>query len=109
MDNGFWLNLDQLAATCAWRIDRPRGTPHPRYPSFVYPLDYGYLENTRSPDGNGIDLWVGSLPDKRVNAIVCTVDLVKQRFRNQAHHRLHAGTRCSRFCRFTTPDLKPPF
>ncbi len=23
MDNSFWLNLDQLAATCAWHIDRP--------------------------------------------------------------------------------------
>ena len=30
MDNGFWLNLDQLAAACTWRIDRPRGTPHPQ-------------------------------------------------------------------------------
>lgn len=78
METRFWTNLDQLAAACAWRLDRPRGTTHPRYPTFVYPIDYGYLENTRSPDGGGIDLWVGSLPDQRVNAVVCTVDMVKQ-------------------------------
>ena len=78
MKNSFWSNLDQLVATCKWHIDRPKGTPHPRYPSFVYPIDYGYLKDTLSPDGNGIDIWVGSLPDKRVNALVCTVDMVKR-------------------------------
>jgi inorganic pyrophosphatase len=78
MENDFWLKLDELIATCQWRIDRPKGTAHPRYPSFVYPIDYGYLEDTRSPDGGGIDIWVGSLPDRKVNAIVCTVDRVKR-------------------------------
>jgi len=78
MQNDFWSTLDQLVATCQWCVDRPKGTAHPRYPSFVYPIDYGYLADTRSPDGNGIDIWVGSLPDKKVNAVVCTVDMVKR-------------------------------
>jgi inorganic pyrophosphatase len=78
MENDFWSKLEELVAACQWRIDRPKGTTHPRYPSFVYPIDYGYLEDTRSPDGGGIDIWVGSLPDKKVNAIVCTVDRVKR-------------------------------
>jgi inorganic pyrophosphatase len=76
--NNFWSNLDQLVVTCKWRIDRPRGAAHPRYPALVYPVDYGYLEETRSPDGGGIDIWVGSLPEKRINAIVCTVDMYKR-------------------------------
>ncbi len=31
-----------------------------------------------SADGGGIDVWVGSLADKRVTAIVCTVDTAKR-------------------------------
>jgi inorganic pyrophosphatase len=58
-------------------IDRPAGSVHPRFPSFVYPLDYGYLEGTRSADGAGIDAWVGSLPGKEVIGIVCTLDRLK--------------------------------
>jgi len=78
VNEGFWLRLDQLVAGTPVKIDRPKGTPHPRYPSFVYPLDYGYLENTCSGDGGGIDVWVGSLPKKPVTAIICTVDLEKR-------------------------------
>ena len=63
------------------KIDRPRGTPHPRYPALVYPLDYGYLEGTRSGDAGGVggvDVWMGSAPEKTVTAVVCTVDLHKR-------------------------------
>ena len=77
-DTRFWATLDDLVAACTLRIDRPRGTPHPRYPDFVCPLDYGYLEGTQSADRGGIDVWVGSLAEKRVTAIVCTVDMVKR-------------------------------
>ena len=77
-DNHFWTKLDELVAACTLRIDRPRGSAHPRYPDWIYPLDYGYLEGTRSADGGGIDIWVGSLADKKVTAIVCTVDTVKR-------------------------------
>ena len=29
-------------------------------------------------NGGGIDVWLGSLADKKVNAIICTVDLMKK-------------------------------
>lgn len=77
-DNAFWLRLDELADACKVIIDRPKGSVHPRYPSFVYPFDYGYLENTLSGDGDGIDVWVGSLPGKRATGIICTVDMEKR-------------------------------
>lgn len=76
--NDFWLKLDKLVATFDLKIDRPKGTSHPKYPSFVYPLDYGHLQYTRSGDGAGIDIWIGSLSDKTVTAIICTVDLEKR-------------------------------
>jgi inorganic pyrophosphatase len=79
IDNGrFWQSLDQMIATGKLIVDRPEGSPHPRHPSFVYPLNYGYLEGTRSSDGDGIDVWIGSLPHRRVTAIICTVDLDQQ-------------------------------
>ena len=56
----FWQALDQLLARSALVIDRPKGSSHPRFPEMVYPLDYGYLENTASMDGEGVDVWVGT-------------------------------------------------
>jgi inorganic pyrophosphatase len=79
MDNTrFWRTLDTLVSTSALVIDRPRGSRHPRYPDFIYPYDYGYLQNTQSMDQGGIDVWVGSLPGRHVTAIICTVDLTKR-------------------------------
>ena len=74
----FWLALDQLVATSNLIVDRPKGSPHPRYPSFRYPMDYGYLQGTRSPDGDGIDAWIGSFNDASVTGIIVTVDLDKR-------------------------------
>jgi len=75
---GFWERLDDLVAGSRVVIDRPQGTAHPRYPEFIYPLDYGYLEGTQAIDGGGVDVWVGSLPEKRVTAVVCNVDMAKR-------------------------------
>ena len=75
---GFWNTLDRLVAESAVRIDRPKGSAHPRFPEFVYPLDYGYLDGTLGGDGHGIDVWRGSLPSGGVTGVVCTVDLLKR-------------------------------
>ncbi len=74
----FWFKLDRLVAASNLKIDRPKGTSHPRYPSFVYPLDYGYLQDTRSGDGSDIDVWIGSLSSQTVTAVICSVDLEKR-------------------------------
>jgi inorganic pyrophosphatase len=74
----FWLKLDQLVTTSKLKIDRPKGTSHPHYPSLIYPLDYGYLEDTRSGDRDNIDVWLGSLSGKAVTAFICSVDLEKR-------------------------------
>ncbi|MGN0745686.1 MAG: inorganic pyrophosphatase [Aristaeellaceae bacterium] len=77
-DEGFWAVLDRLLASSRVVIDRPRGTAHPRYPDMIYPLDYGYLQDTAAMDGGGIDVWVGSDPARRLDAVMVTVDLVKR-------------------------------
>ncbi len=76
-DSEFWNALDQLVQNSEIVIDRPKGTAHPRFPDFIYRVDYGYLKDTESMDGAGIDVWVGS-NGKNVDAIVCTVDLMKR-------------------------------
>jgi len=78
MNSQFWQALDKLLADSHIIIDRPKGSRHPRYPDCIYPLDYGYLENTASMDGSGIDIWRGSLPEETPCAIICTVDLLKR-------------------------------
>lgn len=54
-----------------------KGTAHPRYPNFIYQVDYGYWEDTSSMDGAGIEVWVGS-GEKKIDAILCIVDLMKK-------------------------------
>ena len=77
-DPAFWRALDQLLAASVIRLDRPKGSAHPRYPDLIYPVDYGYLENTQAMDGGGLDVWAGCLPEKALTAIICTVDLLKR-------------------------------
>ena len=73
----FWDALDELVSNSEIVIDRPRGSAHPRFPNFIYKVDYGYLKNTSSMDGAGIDVWIGS-GDKKIDAIMCIVDLMKR-------------------------------
>lgn len=76
-DEEFWTALDELVNNSEIVIDRPKGTAHPKFPNFIYRVDYGYLRNTSSMDGAGIDVWVGS-GEKKIDAIMCIVDLMKR-------------------------------
>ncbi len=73
----FWQFLEELVHNHPIVIDRPKGSAHPRYPEFVYPVDYGYLDKTNSMDGGGIDVWSGSLGNQMINGIICTIDMTK--------------------------------
>jgi len=84
-DTSFWHFMGKLLITDPIIIDRPKGTSHPRYKEMIYPLDYGYLENTTSSDGGGIDVWLGSLSTvmnrnstKTLTGILCTFDTLKR-------------------------------
>ncbi len=78
MSETFWSTLDALVSTSRLVVDRPAGSAHPRYPALIYPLDYGYLAGTTAADGGGIDVWLGSLPERRLTGVICTVDLHKR-------------------------------
>lgn len=77
-DYEFWNALDKMVSDSEIMIDRPKGTRHPRYPELLYEVDYGYLKDTSSMDGGGIDVWRGTDRDQKIDAIICTVDLLKR-------------------------------
>ncbi len=78
MEDDFWSYLDRLVAEHPVVLDRRRGSAHPNYPTLIYPLDYGYLEGTTTVDGGGLDVWVGSLQERLLDAVALTVDLHKR-------------------------------
>ena len=78
LNSDFWRALDRLIAESEIVIDRPKDSRHPKYPDMIYPLDYGYLKNTSSMEGQGIDVWRGSLEAEKLNAIMVIVDLWKR-------------------------------
>ncbi len=77
-NHDFWQTLDKLVADSEIVIDRPRGSTHPHYPEFIYPLDYGYLKGTSAMDGGGIDVWLGTDSSRCIDSIICTIDLAKR-------------------------------
>ena len=70
--------LKSLLEASEITIDRPRNSAHPKYPNFIYPVDYGYLKETSASDGNEIDIWIGTSDLKEINGILCTVDPIKK-------------------------------
>lgn len=74
----FWSRLASLVSGASVVVDRPKGSAHPDIPELIYPLDYGYLTGLRSGDGDGVDVWIGSLKRRAITGILCTVDAGKR-------------------------------
>ena len=51
-------NLDYLDKVVEVKIDRPIGASHPDYPNHIYLVNYGYIPNTISGDGEELDCYV---------------------------------------------------
>jgi inorganic pyrophosphatase len=77
-ESRFWEYAVLLVSASEIVIDRPGGSSHPRYERIVYPFDYGHLAGTTGSDGDGIDIWRGSLQDIRVTGVIVTIDIVKR-------------------------------
>lgn len=77
MNNKYWSNLDRLVDVNGFTVDRPKDSAHPRFPDYIYPLDYGFIPNTKSADGDELDAWHGSLDSDKVTGIAVTLDPIK--------------------------------
>jgi inorganic pyrophosphatase len=67
-----WSAWEALIAANGFTVDRPRGAAHPRWPEIIYPIDYGYVNDTISSDGHGVDVFVGSADNGLVGLLVTT-------------------------------------
>lgn len=47
-----------LGTTLTVTIDRPLGSMHPRHDDIYYPVNYGFVPGTISPDGAELDAYV---------------------------------------------------
>lgn len=50
-------NKEYLGKTVTVKMDRPLGCAHPKH-GFIYPVNYGYIPNTISGDGEELDAYV---------------------------------------------------
>ncbi len=74
----FWQKLDSLFFSSDIVIDRKRGSVHPSYSNLIYPVDYGYLNDTLSTDGFEIDVFVGSEKKQVIDTMIVSADLLKK-------------------------------
>ena len=51
------MNKKYLNTIVKVKMDRPLGTKHPKH-GFIYPVNYGYIPNTISGDGEELDAYV---------------------------------------------------
>lgn len=47
-----------LGKTVRISIDRPIGSAHPKYKSLIYPINYGFISNVWSEDGEELDVYL---------------------------------------------------
>ena len=50
-------NLEYLGKEVLVKIDRQMGSAHPKH-GFIYPVNYGFIPNTVSGDGEELDAYV---------------------------------------------------
>ena len=51
-------SIDYLNKIIEVKIDRPIGSNHPNYPDHIYLVNYGYVPNTISGDGEELDCYI---------------------------------------------------
>ena len=51
------LSIDYIGKIVSVKIDRPLHSKHPKH-GFVYELNYGFIPDTKSPDGEELDAYV---------------------------------------------------
>lgn len=51
-------------------VDRPIGSVHPKHPTIIYPINYGYIPNVYGRDGEELDVYLlgVNVPIKKYNA-----------------------------------------
>ena len=78
-------------------MDRPLGSRHPEYPDLIYPINYGFLPETVSGDGEPIDAYLLGIsePIREYDGIVIT----SVHRKNDLEDKLVVSDRANRYSR----------
>lgn len=74
----FWQKLDTLLLASSFELKQAAGTAHPEFANLIYPVNYGTLQDTLSPDQQGIAMFKGSISSHQVNAILVAADILNK-------------------------------
>jgi len=74
----FWQKLDSIYFASSIVITQPQGSTHPTFKNLIYPVDYGYLNETLSQDELGIAIYKGKGSAYLVEAILVAADILKK-------------------------------
>ena len=74
----FWQKLDTLYLSSKLVVDRPKGTCHYKYSNLVYPVDYGYLNDTTGSDQAPIDVFRGTQKSNLIQAEYAILEFLNQ-------------------------------
>lgn len=69
-----WAGWERLIHERGLQIDRPAGEAHPDFPEVIYPLDYGFVPDTRASDGEPVDCFRGSAERLGLVGLIVTKD-----------------------------------
>ena len=73
----FWQKVDTLFLSSDLKHSRKKGETHPQFKNLVYPVEYGHLTDTASDNGEGVSVYVGSLPQS-ITALVVAADILQK-------------------------------
>ncbi len=74
----FWQKIDTLYFSNRLVIARGKGSTHPMYHNLIYPVEYGYLEDTQNKESEGIAVYKGTMSDYMVTTLVVAADILKK-------------------------------
>ena len=72
----FWQKLDTLYLSSGYQIIRKKGEVHPRFQNLIYPVDYGYINDTKSFGKDGVSVYAGSGNRYEISALVVAADIL---------------------------------
>ena len=73
----FWQKLDTILFGSSFKLTQNIGDVHPSYHSLIYPVSYGYLEDTTSAS-QGIHAFRGSVKGEGIRAIIIVTDILNK-------------------------------
>lgn len=67
----FWQKVDALLLSGDFKVTYKKGSVHPKYPSLIFPCDYGHVETLSSDGQSALKVMKGTKGSKVEAVVVC--------------------------------------